>query len=108
MLQRRVYGGAEVEVLRASLSDALRMTSFCVLVNCETTVRLESPEGEELRIGDFTEDGGACGAGGGGEVGGALVEGFVGEEGEGVGFFGLFGDGEFFGGEDVDWGEGGF
>jgi len=36
------------------------------------------------------------------------MEGFVGEEGEGVGFFGLFGDAEFFGGEDGDWGEGGF
>ena len=43
-------------------------------------------------IGDFTEDGWAGGASGGGEVGRAMVEGFVGEEGEGVGFFGLFGD----------------
>ena len=34
-----------------------------------------------------------------------MVEGFVGEEGEGVGFFGLFGDVEFFGGEDFDWRE---
>src|SRR6266852_4465854 len=68
------------------------MTSFCVLVNSETTAFMELPEAEELRIGDFTEDGGACGAGGGGEVGGAMVEGFVGEEGEGVGFFGGFGD----------------
>ena len=46
----------------------------------------------ELSIGDFTEDGGAMCAGGGGEIGGALVEGFVGEQGEGVGFFGRFGN----------------
>src|SRR6266403_1277565 len=63
---------------------------------------------EELRIGDFTEDGGASGAGGGGEVGWAAVKGFVGEEGEGVGFFGLFGDAEFFGGEEFDGSQGGF
>ena len=30
-------------------------------------------------IGDFTKDGGVVGAGGGGEIGGAVVEGFVGE-----------------------------
>ena len=59
---------------------------------------------KRLGIGDFTEDGGAMGAGGGGEVGGAVVEGFVGEEGEGVGFFGLFGDAEFLGGEEFDGG----
>ena len=59
--------------------------------------RVGHPGEEEQRkrglgIGDFTEDGGAGGAGGGGEVRGAVVEGFVGEEGEGVGFFGSFGD----------------
>ena len=48
------------------------------------------------------------GAGGGGEIGGAVVEGFVGKEGEGVGFFGLFGDVEFFGCEEFDRGQGGF
>jgi len=53
-------------------------------------------------VGDFTEDGGAAGAGGGGDVGGAVVEGFVGEEGEGVGFFGLFGDVEVGGGDYFD------
>ena len=84
------------------------MTSFCVLVKSEITAFMVLPEACKLRIGDFTEDGGACGACGGGEVGGAVVEGFVGEEGEGVGFFGLFGDGEFFGGKDGDWGEAGF
>ena len=81
-----------VEVLRASLSDALRMTGICVFVECEATTCLQLEEGEELGIGNFTEDGGAGGAGGGGEVGGAMVESFVGEEGEGVGFFGRFGD----------------
>ena len=88
----------EGEVLRASLSDALRVTSLSVFVECEATAFLQLEEGEELRTGDFTEDGGAVGAGGGGEIGGAMVKGFVGEEGEGVGFFGLFGDVEFFGG----------
>src|SRR5262245_46699406 len=43
-------------------------------------------------IGDFTEDGGAVGAGGGGNVRRTAVEGFVGEEGEGEGFFGVGGD----------------
>ena len=47
-----------------------------------------------LGVGDFAEDGGARGTGGGGEVGGAMVEGFVSEEGEGVGFFGGLGDAE--------------
>lgn len=37
-----------------------------------------------------------------------MVEGFVGEQGEGVGFFGLFGDPEFLGGEEFDWCEGRF
>ena len=84
------------------------MTSFSFLARFKAEAFQELPERDELGIGDFTEDGGACGTGGGGEIGGAMVEGFVGEEGEGEGFFGLFGDGEFFGGEDVDWGEGGF
>jgi len=41
-------------------------------------------------------------AGSGWEIGGAVVEGFVGEEGEGVGFFGLFGDVEMRGFKDLD------
>ena len=53
-------------------------------------------------IGDFTEDGGAVGAGGGGEIGRAMVEGLVGEEGEGVGFLGLFRDVEVGGGDYFD------
>jgi hypothetical protein len=53
-------------------------------------------------VGDFAEDGGAAGAGGGGEIGGAMVEGFVGKEGEGVGFFGGFGNAEMGGGKDFD------
>ena len=40
-------------------------------------------------IGDFTKDGRAAGAGCGGDVAGALVERFVGQEGEGEGFFGV-------------------
>jgi hypothetical protein len=55
-----------------------------------------------LGIGDLTEDGGALCAGSGREIGGAVVEGFVGEEGEGVGFFGLFGDVEMRGLKDLD------
>ena len=43
-----------------------------------------------LGIGDFAEDGGAFRACGAWKIGGAVVEGFVGEEGEGVGFFGVF------------------
>ena len=43
-------------------------------------------------VGDFTEDGGAACACGGGDVGRALVECFVGEDGEGQGFFGVGGD----------------
>jgi len=53
-------------------------------------------------IGDFTKDGGTAGTGGFGEIGGAVVEGFVGEEGEGIGFLGVFGDAELGGGEDFD------
>lgn len=34
-------------------------------------------------VRDFAEDGGALGAGGGGDVAGAVVEGFVGHQGEG-------------------------
>jgi len=39
------------------------------------------------------------GAGGAGEIGGAVVEGFVGHQGEGVGFFGVSGDVELVGGD---------
>src|SRR6266849_4379762 len=92
MLQRRVFGGAEVEVLRASLSDALRMTSLNLRKESKIVAFQRECWRKKLCIGDFTEDGGARGTGGGGEVGGAMVEGFVGEEGEGVGFFGGFGD----------------
>jgi len=55
-----------------------------------------------LSIGDFTEDGGVCGAGGGREIGGAMVEGFVAEEGESVGFFRLFGNVEVGGRTYID------
>jgi len=68
------------------------MTSFSFLARFKAEAFQELPERDELGIGDFTEDGGAYGTGGGGEIGGAMVEGFVGEEGEGVGFFGGFGD----------------
>src|SRR4030095_1092211 len=44
------------------------------------------------RIGNFTKDGWGAGGGGGGGGGGTLVEGFVGEDGEGQGFFGVGGD----------------
>src|SRR4029434_7711807 len=43
-------------------------------------------------IGDFTEDGVAACAGGCRNVGRALVEGLVGEDSEGQGFFGVGGD----------------
>src|SRR6476620_189368 len=43
-------------------------------------------------IGDFTKDGWPARAGGGGDVGGTLVPSFVGEDGEGQGFFGVGGD----------------
>ena len=55
-----------------------------------------------LSIGDFTEEGGVCGAGGGGEIGRAMVESFVGEESEGVGFFRLFGNVEVGGRTYID------
>ena len=55
-----------------------------------------------LSIGDFSEDGGAMGAGGGGEIGRAMVESFVGEESEGVGFFRLFGNVEVGGRTYID------
>jgi len=48
----------------------------------------------ELRVGDFAEGGEAGGSCGGGEVGRAVVEGLVGHEGEGHGFFGFGGDAE--------------
>src|SRR5690349_7172126 len=55
-------------------------------------------------IADFTEDGGLVRAGGGGEIRWAAMEGFVGEDSEGEGFFGGFGDAEGGGGEDLDLG----
>jgi len=58
-------------------------------------------------IGDFTKDGGAVGAGGGGEIAWAVMEGFVGEKGKGEGFFGGFGDAEMGGGKNFDGREGG-
>ena len=54
-------------------------------------------------IGDFAEDSGAARTGGGGEVGRAVVERFVGEEGEGEGFFGGFGDVEVRGRKNLDY-----
>ena len=45
-------------------------------------------------IGDFTEHGGGMRAGGAGEIARAAVESFVGEQGEGEGFFGVFRDAE--------------
>ena len=53
-------------------------------------------------IGDFTEDGGLFCAGGGGQIRGALMEGFVGQDGEGQGFFGVSGDAEIGGVENLD------
>ena len=47
------------------------------------------------------------GAGGVGEIAGAKLPVFVGEEGEGVGFFGVFGDAELGGGEHFDGCQGG-
>src|SRR5579863_1360588 len=49
------------------------------------------------RIGNLPEDGGALGAGGGGDVGRAAMPGLVGEHGEGDGFFGFRGQAEFVG-----------
>jgi len=56
----------------------------------------------ELGVGDFAEDGGAAGAGGGREVGGAVMESFIGHEGEGEGFFGFDGNAEVRGRGDLD------
>lgn len=47
------------------------------------------------------------GTGGGGEAGGTAVKGFVSQEGEGEGFFGVYWNTEARGGEDFDAGEGG-
>ena len=46
----------------------------------------------------MAEDGGASGAGGGGDVAGAVVPGLPGEEGEGGGFFGFGGEARGVGG----------
>jgi hypothetical protein len=43
-------------------------------------------------VGDFSEDGGAVGSGGGGDVARAMMQRFIGHQGEGEGFFGVFGD----------------
>jgi len=43
-------------------------------------------------IGDFTEDGRLFCSRGGGQIRGALVKSFVGQDGEGQGFFGVGGD----------------
>jgi hypothetical protein len=53
-------------------------------------------------VGDFSEDGGAVGSGGGGDVAGALVQRFIGHQSEGKGFFGVFGDAKIGGGQDLD------
>src|SRR5882762_1989086 len=52
--------------------------------------------------GDFAEDGGLFCSGGGGQIRGALVEGFVGEDGKGQGFFGVRRDSEIGGVENRD------
>src|SRR5579872_6070125 len=51
-----------------------------------------------MGIGDFSHDCGMARAGGAGEIVGALMPGFVGEDGEGEGFFGIAGNAEFVGG----------
>ncbi len=59
------------------------------------TRRRERVEAEALTgrgIGDFTENGGGVRAGGAGEITGSVMEGFVGEQGEREGFFGVFRD----------------
>ena len=56
-------------------------------------------------IGDFTEDGGAARASGAGEIAGAAVEGFVGEEREREGLFRVFWNAELRRGQDLDCGD---
>ena|SRR5271165_2520133 len=56
-------------------------------------------------IADLSEDGGFIGAGGAGEIRRALVQGFVGHKGEGIGFLGFFGDAETGGWDNFDGGE---
>jgi hypothetical protein len=79
MLLRLAFKESKVAVFRASLSDALRMTSLSFLAKCKAVAFVELAEEEELGMADFTENGWAGGAGGGGEIGGAMVEGFVGQ-----------------------------
>src|SRR5208337_1056149 len=74
---------------------------------CHRRRREDRKESAGRGIGDFTKDGGAEGACGTGEIGGAVVEGCVGQEGEGEGFFGVFGDAEFGGRENFDGGKSG-
>jgi len=58
-----------------------------------TAVRLWLVEYSAGRgIGDFSEDGGIAGAGGGGKIGGAVMESFVGQDGEGESFLSVGGD----------------
>ena len=86
------------------------MTRFSFLVKAKTRTLKTAGCGTRpprcstryLGIRDFAEDGRPFGAGGGGEIGGAVVKGFVAEEGEGVGFFGLFGDVEVSGRKDIN------
>src|SRR5882762_2507848 len=56
-------------------------------------------------IGYFTEDRQAAGAGCGGQVRGALVKCFVGQQSEGKGFLGIFGNAETPRGQDFDAGK---
>ena len=53
-------------------------------------------------IGNFTKDGGAEGSGGGGMIARTVVESLVGEECEGVGFLGVFGNAELGGRKNLD------
>ena len=65
-------------------------------------------EGEGLQltrrgIRNFTKDGGAAGSGGVGKIRRAKLPVFVGEQGKGVGFLGVFGDAKLRRGENFNW-----
>ncbi len=74
----------------------------------ENTERKKSKRLARWGIGDFTKDGGAACAGGGGKIRGAAVEGFVGQNGESKSFLGIFGDAQFWRADNFDlWKRGG-
>src|SRR5580693_4846705 len=87
-------------------TEVMKQRSDEVTRQSKTRGRLsgERPQSQLTRrcIGNFAQNRGAARAGRGREIGRALVECFVGHQGEGEGFFGGGGDTEVVGGDDLD------